>query len=479
MLGQVVGSYRIVAELGKGGMGVVYRAEHVQLGRTAALKMLQPQFTHDDGIVQRFFNEARAASAIAHPGIVEIFDYGVHTDGRAYIVMALLVGETLGERMQRGWLAVREVVEISVQVASALAAAHAAGIVHRDLKPDNIILAPGHVKLLDFGIAKLVDRDPTGFRTETGFVIGTPLYMSPEQCMGAPGLDHRADLYSLGCILYHALAGRPPFEAALAGGLLAAHLRDPAPDPRVFVSTIPDELVAIVARLLAKDPAARFQSALELRDALAACCATGLVVPTALSLPQIARPATTATGAAAQLVSPAAPSRPARHHAWIVAVLLLVVAGAGVFATVSSERDTMLAAAAPVERSFSSLEEPVPPPQSVPAPPPPRREREHKPRSISTAARPRLALDARAYAPGARIAIAFPALVISTPSDRAWVAIAEVGGPAPGPDAWRLVENGARRMTLLAPAQPGAYEVRLYASRSLAVQHAVRFDVTN
>ena len=270
MLGHVVGNYRLLAELGRGGMGVVYRAEHVQLARPAAVKMLLPHFTNDEVVVQRFFNEARAASAIEHPGIVEVYDYGVHTDGRAYLAMALLDGETLTAAMERAWLPPHEAAAIIAEVASTLAAAHAAGIVHRDLKPDNIMLVTGGVKLLDFGIAKLADPEVAGLKTETGLVIGTPLYMSPEQCMGSPHLDQRTDLYSLGCILYHALAGRPPFEAAWAGAILAAQLRDEPPDPRVFVSSIPDALVRIVMRLLAKDPAARFQSALELRAALLA-----------------------------------------------------------------------------------------------------------------------------------------------------------------------------------------------------------------
>ncbi len=274
MIGQVLGSYRIVAELGKGGMGVVYRGEHVQLGRPAAIKVLLPQMSSDPQIVQRFFNEARAASSIDHPGIVEIYDYG-QDGGRAYIVMALLRGESLDHRLMRP-IAPLEAASLIAQVAGALAAAHARGIVHRDLKPDNIFLVPNEllpggiqVKLLDFGIAKLAGEGAAGHRTQTGVLIGTPAYMSPEQCMGRADLDHRTDLYAVGCILYHMLCGRPPFLSDQGTGvMIAMHLRDPVPDPRSLAPHLPEPLVAIMLRLLEKDPAARFQSAHELRQAL-------------------------------------------------------------------------------------------------------------------------------------------------------------------------------------------------------------------
>ncbi|MDQ3370062.1 MAG: serine/threonine protein kinase, partial [Myxococcota bacterium] len=282
MIGQVIGNYRIISELGKGGMGVVYRAEHVQLGRPAAVKMLLPQLSNDASIVQRFFNEARAASAIDHPGIVEVYDFGRHTDGRAYIVMPLLKGESLEHRLQRGAFTPPEGATIVAQVAGALAAAHARGIVHRDLKPDNVFLVPNElmpggvqVKLLDFGIAKLVDDPGGAFKTQTGVMMGTPAYMSPEQCMGRSDLDHRTDLYSLGCILFHVLCGRPPFLGDQGTGMvIAAHLRDPAPDPRGFNPDVPDALAAIIHRLLEKEPAARYGSATELRAALVAAGAT-------------------------------------------------------------------------------------------------------------------------------------------------------------------------------------------------------------
>jgi len=283
LIGQIIGNYRIVSELGHGGMGVVFRAEHVQLGRPAALKVLLPQMSADAQIVQRFFNEARAASSIDHPGIVEVYDFGRHTDGRAYLVMEMLKGESLDHRLMRP-MAPLEAASLIAQVAGALAAAHARGIVHRDLKPDNIFLVPNEllpggiqIKLLDFGIAKLADEGASGFRTQTGVMIGTPAYMSPEQCMGRADLDHRTDLYAVGCILYHMLCGRPPFLSDQGTGvMIAMHLRDQVPDPRALVPHLPGPLVEITLRLLEKDPAARFQSAQALRQALVSA---GAVAP--------------------------------------------------------------------------------------------------------------------------------------------------------------------------------------------------------
>jgi serine/threonine-protein kinase len=364
VIGQVIGNYRIVSELGKGGMGMVYRAEHTQLGRPAALKMLLPQLSSDPAIVQRFFNEARAASAIDHPGIVEVYDFGTHTDGAAYIVMALLKGESLEQRLRRGPLPPIEGASIVAQVLGALSAAHTRGIVHRDLKPDNIFLTPNElmpnglqVKLLDFGIAKLAgDQGGTDFKTQTGMMMGTPAYMSPEQCMGKSDLDHRTDLYAIGCILYHVLTGRPPFLSDQGTGMMIAmHIRDAAPHPRTINPAIPDALAAIVMRLLEKEPAARYQTALETRDALAAVGASAPSRPpvhadqygATMAPPSVHRGAvtqgtgfggnamTTASGTAAQ-VMPASTQPPSSgsRTGVIVGVGLLVAAlgGVGVYA---------------------------------------------------------------------------------------------------------------------------------------------------
>jgi serine/threonine-protein kinase len=401
VIGEVIGNYRIVAELGKGGMGLVYRAEHVQLGRPAALKMLLPQLSHDPGIVQRFFNEARAASAIDHPGIVEIYELGTHTDGRAYFVMALLKGESLAHRLQRGPLGSLDGASLVAQVVGVIAAAHARGIVHRDLKPDNIFLVPNElvsggvqVKLLDFGIAKLADAQGSGLKTQTGALIGTPAYMSPEQCLGRSDLDHRTDLYAIGCILFDVLCGQPPFTSQHGtGALIAAHLRDPAPDPRTLDPHIPDALALITRRLLEKDPAARFQSAVELRTALVAA---GAVAPTVIPQPAVegittASPSTrryagpeaysattaptTAGGSAGQVVTTPSPAPSSKRVYWIVGALLVALGGVGLFAAVSHGGDDArsgMTTAASVPPTATAIRAPAPAMAPAPAPAPAR-----------------------------------------------------------------------------------------------------------
>ncbi len=269
MIGEVLGGYRVTSKIGEGGMGVVYRAEHTIMGRQAVVKVLRAQLSSNREMVQRFFNEARAAAAISHPGIVSVFDLGQRDDGCAYIVMDFLQGESLGTRLRRrGRLDTQEALSITRQILSALAAAHAVGIVHRDLKPDNIFLVPDaelpggeRIKLLDFGIAKLQDdTGPDVLTTRAGALLGTPAYMSPEQCRGAGGTDQRADLYAVGVMLFELLTGKPPFVDQAAGDLMAAHMRDAPPRLADRVSGMPDGLEEILATLLAKAPADRFES---------------------------------------------------------------------------------------------------------------------------------------------------------------------------------------------------------------------------
>src|ERR1044071_2519993 len=273
MIGATAGSYRILRQIGEGGMGAVYLGEHTMLGRPAAIKILLPSLSQNREMVGRFFNEARATTAIRHPGIVEIYDFGFLPDGAAYIAMEMLDGESLASRLQRvGRLPVGAAVDIGRQGAGALHAAHSLGITHRDRKPDNMFLVRDpeigeRVKLLDFGIAKLVTND-SGNRTRTGVVMGTPVYMSPEQCRGTAALDSRADLYSLGCVLYELVAGRPPFVAESAGDIIAHHLYFP-PDPvRRHEPSVPDGLEQLIMALLAKDPAMRPGSAAEVSGIL-------------------------------------------------------------------------------------------------------------------------------------------------------------------------------------------------------------------
>ncbi|HMI87415.1 MAG TPA: serine/threonine-protein kinase [Polyangiaceae bacterium] len=267
MIDETLGSYRVVAKIGEGGMGTVYLAEHPLLGRKAAIKMLRPEYSNDQDAVARFFREARATATLRHPALVDIYDCGVHPSGNAYIVMDYLEGESLEERVTRTTLSLRESLDIGRQIAKGLAVAHGAGIVHRDLKPGNVFLIRDPVnrekelvKILDFGIAKLTNHAaPPGQTTGTNVVMGTPLYMAPEQCAGAGGVDHRADIYALGCVLYRMLCGRPVFTYEWPGELLAAHLRESPLPPRALDSSIPVRVESIIMKALAKSPLQRHQ----------------------------------------------------------------------------------------------------------------------------------------------------------------------------------------------------------------------------
>jgi tRNA A-37 threonylcarbamoyl transferase component Bud32/ketosteroid isomerase-like protein len=302
----------------KGGFGDVYVARHTTSGAEAVLKVLKPELSSHKEIVTRFFNEARAAAAIQHPGIVAVHNVGYVQD-RAYLLMERLRGEDLEARLRRGPLPLDRALRFVRQAAGAVGAAHGAGIVHRDLKPANLFVVPDpeviggeRIKVLDFGIAKL----GTAGTMQTQGVFGTPAYMSPEQCSSAADVDARSDLYALGCILFEMVAGRPPFGH---GGLelVAAHLRDPAPPLGKFVAGVPAPLEALVARLLRKDRAERPASCAELVAALYAIAAAPQAAPSAppaLGLAPTAPPAdplapTAPPAAAAPSAPPTARSR--------------------------------------------------------------------------------------------------------------------------------------------------------------------------
>jgi eukaryotic-like serine/threonine-protein kinase len=276
MLGLKIGNYKITSMIGEGGMGAVYRAVHESLGRSAAVKVLLPEISTSRDMVTRFFNEARSAASIQHPGIIETYDFGFLPDGRAYIIMEFLEGESLASRLRRTHRMQHvRALQIVRSVARALHAAHEQGIVHRDIKPDNIFLVPDpemptgeRIKILDFGIAKLgSDGAETGL-TQTGAVMGTPTYMAPEQCRGAGSVDRRADLYALGCILYEMLCVRPPFIAEGAGDIIAHHLYFQPQSPRSHDASIAPPLEALVLSLLQKDPVHRPPTAVALVEAI-------------------------------------------------------------------------------------------------------------------------------------------------------------------------------------------------------------------
>jgi hypothetical protein len=309
--------------------------------------------------------------------------------------MEMLKGESLEARVARGPVAPAEAATITAQVAGALAAAHARGIVHRDLKPDNIFLVPNElvaggiqVKVLDFGIAKLAGDQGGGMKTQTGAVIGTPAYMSPEQCMGRSDIDHRTDLYSLGCVLYHMLAGRPPFVSEHGTGvILAAHMRDPVVDPRT-IARVPDALAQLAMKLLEKEPSARFQTATDLRNALvSAGAAMPPTKPPALGTSDTVAAGqasaygatayatggpTTNSGAAAQAITNSPPAK-TKTGLWI-GVALVVAAGAGAAAFVvtrgGGEKKDTIAQVAPAQAPVVPAPVPPPPPPPAVAPPP-------------------------------------------------------------------------------------------------------------
>ena len=261
-----------MSHIGEGGMGSVYVGEHENLGRKAAVKVLHSAFARRAQVLRRFLNEARAANLFRHPDIIEVYDFGQSEGGTAYIVMELLTGESLAQRLSReGALAVGDACTIAHRVAGALQAAHDRGIVHRDLKPDNIFLqghegSPLGVKVVDFGIAKMLHG--SGAQTQAGAVLGTPAYMSPEQCDGSPGLDHRADIYSLGVVLYEMLTGQPPFRARAPARVAVMHITELPTPPRQHNDAIPEEVEAVVLHAMQKPKDARPQSMTEMQEAL-------------------------------------------------------------------------------------------------------------------------------------------------------------------------------------------------------------------
>jgi eukaryotic-like serine/threonine-protein kinase len=386
--GQPFGNYRIVRLLGEGGFGEVYLAENPLLDRRAAIKVLHTGLAKDTELVRRFLNEARAASAIRHPNIIDVFDAGLTPEGAPYILMEFLEGISLQKCLaDEGRLSVARVLQIARQAGSALGAAHAAGIVHRDLKPENLFLlpdAPGaeRVKILDFGIAKIRRSGFAGgtLRTQSGLIMGSPAYMSPEQCKDSADVDLRSDIYSFGVIIYEALAGRTPFVAATGTEMLVMHLTVPPPPLRL--ADVPAHLEAAVMRALAKERADRFDSVASFVRALNG---KGVVTEVGSAQPVIAgttaaadagrmatAPAVTtfsrATGEVGTLADDEAPLALARTRRWpFVALGGLVGAGLALFLLVRPSH-------APAPRpaaGAAAVALPAAHPPAAPAPQPP------------------------------------------------------------------------------------------------------------
>src|SRR5688572_7733573 len=272
--GTIVGRYQIQSLIGSGGMGDVYKALDATLGRPVALKVLRRELSGDPERLSRFLHEARAASALNHPNILTLHGVGDHDRSR-FLASEFVEGESVRQRLERGPLTLREILDIGIQTASALPAAHAASIVHRDIKPDNLMLRPdGYVKVLDFGVATFarrpgssVDHDATiapSIETGAGVIVGTIAYMSPEQARGLP-VDGRSDCYSLGVVLYELVTGRAPFTAPTTSDLLVAILEREPPSLRVAARAVPPPLEWIIEKALEKDPNLRYQAIADLR----------------------------------------------------------------------------------------------------------------------------------------------------------------------------------------------------------------------
>lgn len=273
--GAVVGDrYEIGHEIGRGGMGVVYRGFDKTLQRNVAVKFLEPEHIKDEEAVSRFQREALSAGMIGHENICDVRDLGPIDNGAPYIVMELLQGESLSATLDReASLPADRAVEIVLQMLSALEAAHIAGIVHRDLKPENIFLATGsggrsRVKLLDFGISKYLGNKLEGRLTKTGFVMGSPFYMSPEQARGRQDVDHRTDIWSVGVVLFELLIGSLPYDGENYNEVMARIITERPPDPKVLNPAISDALADVVLKALSEDPDDRFADAVEFASAL-------------------------------------------------------------------------------------------------------------------------------------------------------------------------------------------------------------------
>ncbi len=392
--GSMFGRYRVVRQIGRGGMGAVYEAVHSDLEKRVALKVLLPSTASQTELVARFEREARAAARVRHPNVVDVSDVGVEA-GVAWLVMEHLEGEDLSGLLRReGALPLSRVAELMLPVLGAVEAAHSLGVVHRDLKPENIFLArmrDGTIvpKVLDFGISKMAPAGGGPALTSTGIMMGTPCYMSPEQAQSSRGVDGRSDQFSIGVILYECATGRRPFEGETFFSILTAIVEGRYVRPRELCPGLPERFEAMVVRALERSPDARFPSVAALAEELRACSSeVPAAVPAPVPVPVLV-PTVAMADTMAAVAIPLAPSREERRRGQrvgllLLAAMLLVLTGAvaltrhgggeaeptattATAATLLSPEDAGAAAvapraaASPVEEASAALSEAMPP----------------------------------------------------------------------------------------------------------------------
>jgi serine/threonine protein kinase len=377
MVGTTISHYRIVRQLGSGGMGVVYAAEDDRLGRAVALKFVPDDLARDAQTLKRLRAEARTASALSHPNICTIYDID-EFEGRPFIVMELLKGQTLRERLDARPLKIQEVVDIGIQIADALDCAHAQGIIHRDIKPANLFLMDrGQVKIVDFGIAKLFSRyrdtgttSGTSGSTAAGLTPGTAGYMSPEQVSGEE-LDGRTDIFSFGIVLYECVTGRQPFEGRTSGTVFSAILNKAPIAPRVFNAELPSRLEDVITNCLEKDRELRYQNAGDLRADLKRIKrdlesthppGTTLPIPTADS-----RPDSPARASDTHVIEEGRTSK--RRTAIAAAIGAMAIVGVVALYVIPGPRTQPATPSAKADTAAPNTPAPAPAPAPSPAPP--------------------------------------------------------------------------------------------------------------